>query len=142
MKMHNYPSDITRKQFEIIRSDLENAKKKTRPRKYDLYDIAFTVLINSYSAITAFSYLNPRSNNKSAAKYPEKSFLKCAFPISLLLYIIINVFCSAENFSCTSHKFLGNFFIVNKFFRFILFALKEFQQRIGFVALQNFQERQ
>ena len=35
--MHNYPSDITRKQFEIIRSDLENAKKKTRPRKYDLY---------------------------------------------------------------------------------------------------------
>ena len=44
MKMHNYPSDITRKQFEIIRSDLENAKKKTRPRKYDLYDIFCAVL--------------------------------------------------------------------------------------------------
>ena len=26
--MHNYPSDITREQFEIIRPDLENAKKK------------------------------------------------------------------------------------------------------------------
>ena len=37
--MHNYPSDITREQFEIIRPDLENAKKKTRPRKYDLYDV-------------------------------------------------------------------------------------------------------
>ena len=24
--MHNYPSDITREQFEIIRPDLENAK--------------------------------------------------------------------------------------------------------------------
>ncbi len=26
--MHNYPSDITREQFEIIRPDLENAKRK------------------------------------------------------------------------------------------------------------------
>ena len=42
--MHNYPSDITREQFEIIRHDLENAKKKTRPRKYDLYDIFCAVL--------------------------------------------------------------------------------------------------
>ena len=43
MKMHNDPSDITREQFEIIRQDLENAKKK-RPRKYDLYDIFCAVL--------------------------------------------------------------------------------------------------
>lgn len=42
--MHNYPSDITREQFEIIRLDLEQAKKKTRPRKYDLYDIFCAVL--------------------------------------------------------------------------------------------------
>lgn len=34
-----YPSDISREQFEIIREDLEGAKKKTRPQKYDLYDI-------------------------------------------------------------------------------------------------------
>ena len=39
MKVHNYPSDIMREKFEIIRQDLENAKKKIRPRKYDLYDI-------------------------------------------------------------------------------------------------------
>ena len=44
MKVHNYPSDVTREQFEIIRQDLENAKKKTRPRKYDLYDIFCAVL--------------------------------------------------------------------------------------------------
>ena len=39
-----YPSDITREQFEIIRDDLENAKKKTHPRPYDLYDIFCALL--------------------------------------------------------------------------------------------------
>ena len=34
-----YPSDITREQFEIIRPLLEQAKKKTKPRVYDSYDI-------------------------------------------------------------------------------------------------------
>lgn len=34
-----YPSDITRDQFEKIRADIEKGKKKTLPRKYDLYDI-------------------------------------------------------------------------------------------------------
>jgi len=42
--MHNYPSDITREEFEIIREDLEKAKKKTRPRKMDPYDIFCAVL--------------------------------------------------------------------------------------------------
>ena len=43
-KMHDYPSDISREQFELIREDLENAKRKTRPRTYDLYDIFCAVL--------------------------------------------------------------------------------------------------
>ena len=42
--MHNYPSDITREQFELIREDLEGVKKKTRPRKTDLYDVFCAVL--------------------------------------------------------------------------------------------------
>lgn len=42
--MHHYPSDISREQFELIREDLENAKKKTRPRKTDLYDIFCAIL--------------------------------------------------------------------------------------------------
>ena len=42
--MHDYPSDITREQFEIIRSDLEQSKKRTRPRTYDLYDVFCAVL--------------------------------------------------------------------------------------------------
>ena len=42
--MHDYLSDISQKQFELIREDLENAKRKTRPRTYDLYDIFCAVL--------------------------------------------------------------------------------------------------
>lgn len=34
-----YPSDITRAQFEKIKPLLEEARKKTRPRTHDLYDI-------------------------------------------------------------------------------------------------------
>ena len=34
-----YPSDITREQFEKIRPILEGARKKTRPRTIDLYDV-------------------------------------------------------------------------------------------------------
>ena len=40
----NYPSDITKEQFEIIREDLEQATKRTHPRKYDLYDIFCAIL--------------------------------------------------------------------------------------------------
>ena len=42
--MHDYPSDISREQFELIREELEQAKRRTRPRKYDLYDIFCGVL--------------------------------------------------------------------------------------------------
>ena len=34
-----YPSDISRKQFEQISPILENARKKTKPRTVDLYDV-------------------------------------------------------------------------------------------------------
>jgi transposase len=33
-----YPSDITLEQFERIRPTLESARKKTKPRKVDLYE--------------------------------------------------------------------------------------------------------
>ena len=39
-----YPSDITREQFEIIREELEEAKKKTHPRRYELYVIFCAIL--------------------------------------------------------------------------------------------------
>jgi transposase len=34
-----YPSDISREQFEAIRPILESSRKKTSPRKVDLYDV-------------------------------------------------------------------------------------------------------
>ena len=42
--MHSYPSDITREQFERIRPILESSRKKTKPRRIDLYDIFCGIL--------------------------------------------------------------------------------------------------
>ena len=42
--MHKYPSDISREEYEQIREELERARRKTRPRTYDLYDVFCAVL--------------------------------------------------------------------------------------------------
>ncbi|MHB0802417.1 transposase [Bacillus thuringiensis] len=42
--IHDYTSNITREQFELIREDLENARKRTRPRTVDLYEVFCGVL--------------------------------------------------------------------------------------------------
>lgn len=39
-----YPSDVSREEFEVIRGELENAKKVTKPRKVDMYEIFCAVL--------------------------------------------------------------------------------------------------
>ncbi len=39
-----YPSDITRKQFEIIEPLLSGANKQTRPREIDLYYVFCAIL--------------------------------------------------------------------------------------------------
>ncbi|MDD7805178.1 MAG: IS5/IS1182 family transposase, partial [Endozoicomonas sp. (ex Botrylloides leachii)] len=39
-----YPSDITREQFEPILPILESARKKTKPRTIDLYEVFCAVL--------------------------------------------------------------------------------------------------
>jgi transposase len=39
-----YPSDISRQQFEQIRPMLESARKKTAPRKVELYEVFCAVL--------------------------------------------------------------------------------------------------
>jgi transposase len=39
-----YPSDITRKQFSKIKSLLESARKKTKPKTIDTYEIFCAVL--------------------------------------------------------------------------------------------------
>ena len=42
--MKNYPSNISREEFELIREELEGAKKKTEPRKVDLYAVFCAIL--------------------------------------------------------------------------------------------------
>jgi transposase len=44
MSRKHYPSDISREQFALIRPLLEGARKKTAPRKWDLYDIFCAIL--------------------------------------------------------------------------------------------------
>ncbi|GHU56640.1 hypothetical protein AGMMS49975_20330 [Clostridia bacterium] len=39
-----YPSDVTREQFALIEGDLKSAKKSTKPRVVDLYEIFCAVL--------------------------------------------------------------------------------------------------
>lgn len=39
-----YPSDISREQFEQVKGLLESARKKTRPRTVDLYDVFCAIL--------------------------------------------------------------------------------------------------
>lgn len=39
-----YPSDISCAQYEMIKEELENCRKSTRSRKYDLYEIFCAVL--------------------------------------------------------------------------------------------------
>ncbi len=41
---HSYPSDVSREQFTKILSLLESARKKTKPRTVDLYDVFCAVL--------------------------------------------------------------------------------------------------
>ena len=41
---HNYPSDITREQFALVKNELESAKKETKPREIDLYSVFCAVL--------------------------------------------------------------------------------------------------
>jgi transposase len=39
-----YPSDISEEQFELIKADLYGAKKTTKPRKIDLYEVFCGIL--------------------------------------------------------------------------------------------------
>jgi transposase len=39
-----YPSDVSREQFELIRPILESARKQTKPRSLDLYEVFCGVL--------------------------------------------------------------------------------------------------
>lgn len=52
MDRPEYPSDIPREQFDRIRGALEAARRKTRPRKHDLYDVFCAVLYFLHTGIT------------------------------------------------------------------------------------------
>jgi transposase len=47
-----YPSDLPREQFEVVRAMLEAARRRTRPRKHDLYDVFCAVLYFLHTGTT------------------------------------------------------------------------------------------
>lgn len=47
---HN-DSNLRRKQFDLIHSDLDQFNKQTRPRKYDLFDIFKAVLYRQENGV-------------------------------------------------------------------------------------------
>lgn len=49
---HRYGSDITRDQFNLIRADLEGARKHTAPRQIDLYDVFCAMLYTMKNGCT------------------------------------------------------------------------------------------
>ncbi|HEU4843529.1 MAG TPA: transposase [Burkholderiaceae bacterium] len=52
MPRPEFASDISREEFDLVRPMLEGARRRTRPRKHDLYDVFCAVLyfIDSGSA--------------------------------------------------------------------------------------------
>lgn len=44
MERKVYPSDISQEQFEVIRPLLEGARRRTAPRRVDLYDVFCAIL--------------------------------------------------------------------------------------------------
>ncbi len=42
--IYTYTSNVSREQFELILENLENARKRTRPRTVDLYEVFCGVL--------------------------------------------------------------------------------------------------
>jgi transposase len=44
MARPEFATDVTREEFEAVRGMLEAARRKTRPRKHDLYDVFCAVL--------------------------------------------------------------------------------------------------
>lgn len=50
--MTDYPSNITRDQFELIRVDLETFRKRTCPRRVDLFDVCFTSFVRALNGVS------------------------------------------------------------------------------------------
>jgi len=65
-----YPSDITREQFKEISPLLESARKRTRPRKLDLYDVFCVVL---------YLYRERLSMENAATGFPQVDEHICLF---------------------------------------------------------------
>ena len=86
-----YPSDVTREQFEIISPMLELAKKTTRPRKIDLYEVFCAVLYLLKNACTWRALPHDFPDWKLVNYYYNMWQSKDEYGRSLLDYILANL---------------------------------------------------
>jgi transposase len=86
-----YPGDITREQFEVIRPQLDNFKKTTKPRVPDVYDV-FCAIVYVLKSCSQWSML-PSDYPKWGTVYsyfrqwnhqPEPASGETEGPLSLL----------------------------------------------------------
>ena len=91
----SYPSDISREQFAPIKPLLESARKRTAPRRVDLYDVFCAVLYLlrngcTWRALpgdfpkwrTVHSYFTIWSEERQGGSLLEQALKKCGIPIS------------------------------------------------------------
>ncbi len=67
-----YASDISREQFEPVRVLLENARKKTRPRTVDLYEVFCAILYLLKSGCQFVGYASRTFSNFSVELNPKR----------------------------------------------------------------------
>ena len=69
--MPDYPSNISRAQFALIQPDLENFRKHTRPRRYDLYDVfnAILYLLTTGTLSTAITICGEINQTRQLIRY-------------------------------------------------------------------------
>ena len=86
---HSYPSDISREQFARILPVLESARRRTKPRTVDLYDVFCGVLYllkkrvpvaNAARGLPRLAHLLPVFPAMERAAWPRSGFHSGASP--------------------------------------------------------------
>ena len=85
---HSYPSDISREQFARILPTLESARRRTKPRTVDLYDVFCGVLppekrvpvANAAGGLLQLAHLLPVFPAMERAAWPGSGFHSGASP--------------------------------------------------------------
>ena len=86
-----YSSDITREQFSLISGDLESTKRKTKPRKTDLYEVFCAILYLLKNACTWRDIPSDFPKMGIVRYYYDIWTIKGETGLSLLDYVLVKL---------------------------------------------------